>query len=75
MKSLTYSQKRVIAGILLTLVILSAINYLLGLGVFGRFAKLVAICAALLVVIYGMFLAPTREEMMRRKEEKRARGR
>lgn len=75
MRSLTYTQKRLIAGLLLILVILTAINYFLDLGIFGRFAKLVAICAASLVVIYGMFLAPTREEMVRRKQEKKARSR
>jgi fatty acid desaturase len=52
--------------------LLAAANYLLELGFFGRYAKLVMVLALAVGFIYLAFLMPTRQEMREHREAKRA---
>jgi hypothetical protein len=57
---LSYNGHRAIAGIWLIVFLPAAANYLLELGFFGRYAKLVMVLALGVGVIYLAYLMPAR---------------
>ena len=63
MTRLAYNLHRVLAGILLVALLFSAANYYSDLGLFGRGAKGVLLLVLFVMVIYGMFFSPTRQDM------------
>ena len=60
---MTYNCKRVVAVLLLLYMIFATANYYLDLGVLPRFAKLLALLGALMVLVYVSRFVPTREEI------------
>jgi len=59
----SYNRHRVFAGLLFILIAFSAVNYYFGLGFFGRGAKGVLLLVLGVILIYGGFFAPTRQDM------------
>lgn len=63
MTKLTYNLHRIFAGLLLLVLVFAGADYYLDLGFFGRGAKGILILGMALVVIYGAFFSPTRQDM------------
>jgi hypothetical protein len=53
---------RIIAGILFVVILFAAADYYLELGFFGRGAKGILLLAMGVLVIYGMFFSPKRND-------------
>lgn len=69
MTRLAYNLHRVFAALLLLVLLFSGADYYLDLGFLGhRGAKGVLILAMAVVVVYGIFFAPTRQDMREHKE-------
>jgi hypothetical protein len=69
---LPYNLNRALAGLLLAALLFAAADYYLELGFFGHSAKLVMILVLGVVVAYGVFVMPTRQEMQDHRNAKRA---
>jgi hypothetical protein len=63
MTRFSYNFRRAIAGVLLVLMVFAMTNYYFDLGYFGHRAKGLVLFGLGLVVIYAMFLVPSREDM------------
>jgi uncharacterized membrane protein len=61
----TYTKHRIFAAVLLLIFLVIAASYYLDLGIFGRYDKGVLILIMGIVVVYGCFFAPTRQDMDR----------
>lgn len=72
MTKLKYNLHRVFGCVLSVLLLLLAANYYLDLGLFGRAAKMLMILVMGVVVVWGTFFFPTRQE---REEYEQARSR
>jgi hypothetical protein len=59
----TYNRHRVFAGAIFLLLLVSGGSYYLDLMIFGRFDKGVMLLLIGIVVVYGSFFAPTRQDM------------
>ncbi|MGH8187995.1 MAG: hypothetical protein ACREUC_15655 [Steroidobacteraceae bacterium] len=73
MTRLAYNLHRVFAGLLLLLVLFAGANYYLDLGLLGhRASKGILILAIGVIVVYGAFFSPTRQNMREHKEARKA---
>jgi hypothetical protein len=73
MTKLAYNLHRLFALLLLLLVFFAGADYYLDLGFFGhRVSKGVLILAIALMVVYGSFFAPTRQDMREHKWTRKA---
>lgn len=68
---LSLNSKRVIIGIGLCVCILSAANYYLDLGVFGRFGKPIMLISLLAMLLFQRFVGPTFDEITEYRNKKR----
>lgn len=59
----TYNRHRIFAVCLLLVLLFSVANYYLDLDFFGRGAKGILLLAMAVIVVYGAFFSPTREDM------------
>jgi uncharacterized integral membrane protein len=76
MTKLTYNLHRLFAGLLLLLVLFAGADYYLELGFLGhRVSKGVLILAIVMMVVYGGFLSPTRQEVRELEETRKAEAR
>lgn len=66
------TRQRIIGMCLGVFTVLSAANYYLELGFFGRGAKGLVILSIGLVVFWGAFFAPTRQELREDRDARRA---
>lgn len=72
MSKLTYNLHRLFAGLLLLLVLFAGADYYLDLGFLGhRASKGVLILSIILMVVYGGFFSPTRQDMREHKEARK----
>jgi len=67
---ISFTAKRVINGIVLALVLLSAANAMFGLNLFGRFHKDALIFSLLLAYIVVMYVGPSITEMRNYRAQK-----
>lgn len=68
----TYNKKRIVAALLLLFILLAVVNYYLGLGIFPRFAKLIMLLGVLVILIFALRFAPTREEFEEHRRRRRS---
>ncbi len=73
MKSLSFDQKRIVAGIFTAIFLIVAGNYYLEWGLFGAYAKTVMLAVMLVMLVgFARYLPAFREEMEERIKAQRA---
>lgn len=70
MKPLTYKGKRIIAILLLGVLVLTSGGYYFGSGALSKACGTISMLCVLLVLIYLMRFAPTKEEIDEHKNKK-----
>jgi len=71
-KVMSLNGKRVVVGIGFCVCLLSAANYYLDLGAFGRFGKPVMLISLLVILLFQRFVGPSFSEIQEYRDKKRA---
>jgi len=69
--TISFNGKRVILGAWLLVCLLCVVNYYLGIGALGRFAKLAMILSFIFLVLVQHFVGPTLTEVQEYRDKKR----
>ena len=70
MRKLSYNQNRLLAGILGVLILFAAANYYLDLALFGLGKGFMLLILGV-VIVWGTFFAPTRQEIREHRNQHR----